>query len=137
MSMDDLALLAEFESCRLPVEAWTHAAHVRVAYTYLSRYGFAEALVRMRAAIRAYNAAKQRRDGPLEGYHETITVAWLRIVDATMRHYGPGDNSQDFCERQPHLLSRTLLRLYYTRDRLVHPPAKTEFVEPDIAPLPK
>lgn len=134
--MEDLELLSEFEACRLPIESWTHAAHIRVAYIYLTRHGFAGALERMRAAIKAYNAAKQRRDGPLEGYHETITVAWLRIVDSTLRHQGPGDDSQNFCQRQPHLLCRTLLRLYYTRDRLVHPPAKTQFVEPDIAPLP-
>jgi hypothetical protein len=90
----------------------------------------------VRAGIQAYNAANLRREGPFVGYHETITVAWLKIVAATIRHHGAGKSADDFCDRQPHLLSRTLLRLFYSHDRLCSPQAKTSFLEPDLTALP-
>ncbi len=72
--MDDSELLRQFESCTLPFELWTHRAHVRVAYTYLTRYSFDEAMDRIRIAIKRYNAHNNRPDGPLEGYNETTTM---------------------------------------------------------------
>jgi hypothetical protein len=36
----------------------------------------------------------------------------------------------------PHLCAKTLLRLYYTRDRILTAEARAGFVEPDLAPLP-
>jgi hypothetical protein len=69
--------------------------------------------------------------------HETVTVAWLHIVAAMIHHRGPGANSCAFCDENPHLLVKTLLRLYYTRGRIVTVEAKAQFVAPDIAPLPR
>jgi hypothetical protein len=73
----------------------------------------------------------------LVGYHETITVAWLRIIAATIRHYGAPARADDFCDRHPHLLAPTLLRLFYSRERLASPESKIRFVEPDLNPLPQ
>ena len=41
-----------------------------------------------------------------------------------------------FADAHPHLLSKSLLRLYYTEERALSPAAKERFVEPDLAPLP-
>ena len=38
--------------------------------------------------------------------------------------------------RNPHLLAKTLLRLYYTRERILTARARRRFVPPDLAPLP-
>lgn len=135
--MDDETLLAQFEACTLPEELWNHRAHVRVAYLFLRRHPFDEALRRMREGVQRYNKARGVRDQPHRGYHETLTQAWLTVIASTMRHHGVGKDSLDFCESQPHLLHRTLLRLYYTRHRIMSPEAKRQFVEPDIAPLPE
>ena len=135
--MDDTTLLAQFEDGSLPRDLWNHRAHVRVSYLYLRRHPFDEALRLMRLGIQAYNQAHGVRDAPLRGYHETLTVAWLTIVAATIKHHGVGKDSNDFCDSQPHLMSRTLPRLFYTRHHIMSPEAKREFVEPDITPLPK
>jgi hypothetical protein len=135
--MDDATLLARFEDCTLPAEQWTHQAHVRVAYLYLCAHPHDEALRRMREGIQRYNTARQVPVDPHRGYHETLTQTWLALVAATLRHYGAGKDSLDFCRQQPHLLERTLPRLYYTRRLLLSPEAKRSFVEPDIGPLPR
>ncbi len=138
--MTDSELLRRFEDLSLPFSEWTHRAHIRVAFLYLSSHPFEEALDRIRTNIKAYNAANNRPDGPTEGYNETTTVAFMRLVDAMMRAYGsvcPATDSEAFCEAHPQLLSSRVLRLFYSPERRLHPDAKTEFIEPDLAPLPR
>lgn len=138
--MTDDELLRQFEDLSLPFSEWTHRAHVRMAFLYLSAHSFDEALDRIRVGIKAYNAANNRPDGPTEGYNETTTVAFLRLVDAMMRAYGkvcPTPDSEAFCDAHPQLVSSRVLRLFYSPERRLHPDAKTTFVEPDLAPLPR
>jgi hypothetical protein len=135
--MDDRTLLARFEDCTLPREVWSHRAHLRVAYLYLRSHPFETALGKMRQGVQRYNAATGVPDKPHRGYHETLTQAWMRVVASTMKHHGVGKDSEDFCNTQSHLLNRQLLRLFYTRHRIMSPEAKRTFVQPDITPLPE
>ena len=134
-TMSDDELLCAFEDTSLPQTEWTHRAHVRVAFVYLSRFALQEAIERMRAGIQAYNAAHDVSDGPLMGYHETTTQAFLRLIDHAMCKRGPFRDARAFCEGNPELLDRRVLLCYYTRERIIAPAAKTGFVEPDLAPL--
>ena len=70
-----------FESCELPGERWTHRAHLAVAATYLGRYPLSEATDRARDHIRRYNESR----GNTTGYHETITVVFMRLVARELR----------------------------------------------------
>lgn len=138
--MDDAELLRQFEGLTLPYKQWTHRAHVRVAYLYLSVHPFEVALEKVRNGIQAYNAKNMVAEGPTAGYNETTTYAFLRLVDTTMRAYGelfPSKNSNEFCDTHPQLLTKHLLRLFYTPGRRSHPDAKSRFIEPDLAPLPR
>ncbi|MCI0342863.1 MAG: hypothetical protein L0216_17255 [Planctomycetales bacterium] len=121
--MDDDSLIAAFEARTLPFTEWRHTTHVRVAWCYLCRLPFDEAVARFREHLRAYNAANRVPEGPLMGYHETITHAWLRIVAVTIREQGPGADSAEFLAQQPHLGHRTLLRCFYSRSRITSPEA--------------
>lgn len=134
--MDDATLLARFEAAELTPADWDHRAHVRVAWLYVARGGPDEARGPMRRGLRGLLAAFGIEDTPEGGYHETITAAWLRLVAATARHHGGQADSTAFCDAHPHLMQKTLLRLYYTRARLLSAEAKGDFVAPDIAPLP-
>ncbi|MHC5023230.1 MAG: GNAT family N-acetyltransferase [Planctomycetota bacterium] len=134
---DDDDFLDQFERCTLPFDRWTHRSHVRVAYLYLRRHALPDAIDRMRAGVQAYNRAHDVPEGPNAGYHETVTQAWMRIINATMRAHGAAASADDFCNANPHLLRRSLLRAFFTRDRLLAPEAKSSFVEPDLAPLPR
>jgi hypothetical protein len=139
--VDDRELLAQFESLTLPFAHWTHRAHVKVAYLYLRQQrDFEAALARLRRGIQAYNAANHVPESPASGYNETTTHAFLRLIDATIGAYGevfPTPDADTFCDAHPQLLTRHALRLFYSPERRMHPDAKTKFVEPDLAPLPR
>lgn len=137
--MTDDQHVAAFEDLSLPFDQWTHRAHVKVAFIYLQRYSFPEALDRMRARILAYNAHHNVPDTPTSGYNETTTHAFLHLVAATMQAYGqshPTPDADTFCNTHPQLMTRHALRLFYSPERRVHSSAKTHFVEPDLAALP-
>ena len=135
--LDDGELLTRFERAELEPEQWIHRTHVRIGYLYLRAHPFADAFDRMRAGVKALNRAHGRLDMPLSGYHETMTGAWLRLIDATIRHQGSGADSNDFCDSQPQLLSKKALRLFYSASRIMAPEAKVTFVEPDLTAFPK
>lgn len=137
--MRDDELVDAFEACTLTAAEWTHRAHVRVAYCYLRRYGFDAALARLRERIPALNAVLGIEDSPTSGYNETTTHAMLHLVAAVMTHYEatfPTADSEAFCETHPQLMSKHVLRFFYSPARRMDPRAKREFVEPDLTPLP-
>lgn len=138
--MNDADFLRSFEDGSLPFDRWNHRAHVKVAFLYLREHLFEQALEKMRAGIKAYNAVHQVPDGPTSGYHETTTVAFLHLIAAAMAAYGetfPTPDADSFCDTHPQLMSRHALRFFYSPARRGHPDAKTSFVEPDLAPLPR
>jgi len=138
--MDDAELLRQFETLTLPFNQWTHRAHVRVAFSYLRAHPFDEALLRMRRGVKAYNAANNVPESATSGYNETTTYAFLHLIAATMSAYGgvfPADTADTFCDTHPQLMTRHVLRFFYSPQQRMHPLAKTQFVEPDLAPLPK
>jgi hypothetical protein len=111
-----------------------------VAYLYLTQHPFDEALRRLRAGIQAYNGFNHVPEGSTSGYNETTTHAFLHLIAATMGAYGrthPVSDSDGFCDAHPHLMTRHVLRLFYSPQRRMDPAAKTRFVEPDLAPLPR
>jgi hypothetical protein len=134
---DDDQFLADFEACRWPFDQWHHQQHIKVAYLYLRRYPFDVAMERIRERIKAYNLAHGVPDLPTRGYHETMTQAWLRLVLLTLQEYGPAETADRFYEQHPQLSQTKVMRLFYSRERFMSPQAKIEFVEPDLAPLPR
>ena len=138
--MDDAELVRQFEACTLPFDQWTHRAHIRVAYTYLQRYPFKEALARIAPNIKRYNAANNVPESPTSGYNQTTTHALLHLIAATMSAYAkthPVKNGDEFCDMHPQLMTKHALRFFYSPARRMEPEAKTQFVEPDLAPLPR
>lgn len=129
--MTDDEFLAAFEATTLPRPEWTHQAHVRMAWLYLTRLPFAEAVQKARAGIRGYNAAQ----GNHIGYHDTVTVAFVRLIASRL---AAGEGFVAFLERNADLLDRQcppLLR-HYSRAKLESAEARAGFVEPDLLPLP-
>ncbi|MEK7950802.1 hypothetical protein [Luteolibacter soli] len=135
--MSDHEHLRQFEDQSLPLDLWHHRAHLKVAYLYLSRFPFEEALNRLRSGIRAYNAAHGIGDTPTGGYHETMTCAWCHLVHTTLRQFGPAASSDAFLDAQTQLKDKRVLLLFYSRDLIMSPEAKSSFIPPDLAPLPQ
>jgi len=135
--MNDEELLRRFEDRSLPKELWNHRAHLKVAYLHLLRFSYDEALERLRAGIKAYNAAQGILDTPTGGYHETMTQVWLQLVHVTLRQFGPAESADAFFEAQTQLQSKRTPLLFYSRERMMSAEAKGAFVTPDLAALPQ
>ena len=129
------ALVRDFESGALPRERWTHHAHLVVALWYVHRYNWEVAVRLVRARIKFYNACHGVADTPTGGYHETITVFWLRTVrDFHDRTFTPGRPLASLAnEMLLRLGDKNLPLKYYSRERLMSPAARTSFVAPDVA----
>lgn len=133
---DDL-FLEQFENKQWPLERWHHRQHIKIAYLYLRRYPFDEAMRRIRDGIRAYNDAHKISDTPMSGYHETMTQAWMRLVELVLKEYGAAESADHFFDAHPELSQKKTLRLFYSRERFMSAEAKQKFVEPDLAPFPR
>jgi hypothetical protein len=134
-SLDDADLVVAFETAALPAEAWNHRAHVQVAFAFARQFDFNSALARMRTGLRALNAAHGVPHELDRGYHETITVAFMRLIYAACRQQVFA-SSTEFCNRHPELMKKDALLHYYSRERLASLEAKVAFLEPDLNPLP-
>ncbi|HEY1191616.1 MAG TPA: hypothetical protein VGE74_28545 [Gemmata sp.] len=148
--MTDDEFLTAFEACALRREDWTHEAHVHMAWLYATRNATrAECFDRVRAGIMALNAVFVRRQSALgvgqskpkdprglDGYHETVTGAFVAVIAARVR---PGEDFPTFRDRNPDLFDRTLTALlrHYSPEQLFSEEAKKEFVPPDLEPLPQ
>jgi hypothetical protein len=126
--MTDDEFCSAFESCELSNEYFHHRDHIRLAWIYLNRYGSEEAVPRISAAIRRFAA----HHGKSDKYHETVTVAWMRVLEQAP-HCASFD---ELVTANPHFLSKDYLREFYSDSLLSSDAARTRFVEPDKNPLP-
>jgi hypothetical protein len=133
--MTDPEFLAAFRAHAIAHNEWTHRAHVRAAYLHLCEMPFAQAMDAMRDGIKKLNASHGLVETPERGYHETLTRAWLTVISATIRSRGRAEGFEAFAAEHPHLLSRTLLRVFYSPSGMP-PESRYSFVAPDLAPLP-
>ena len=140
MTMDgelsDDELWAAFGAAALPAPAWTHRAHLRVAWMHLARWpAIDEAHLRMRVGIIRLNLAHGLEETATRGYHETLTRVWLALVRHA-RGLDAAGSSEEFLDRHAELLDREAPLRHYTRERLFALEARTIFVAPDRAALP-
>ena|ERR1700722_8113959 len=132
----DALFLQQFENRTLPFAQWTHRAHLKVAYLYLTQVDFDAAAQKVCDGIRAYNAANNVQESLTSGYHQTTTMAWLHIMAAMIAEYGAAATADEFLDSQPQLTQKKILRLFYSRERFKSPEAKATFVMPDLTDLP-
>lgn len=134
MSCEEEAFIQRFESALIPRSGWTHAAHIKMAYLYLKQYGdWQTALPIVRRGIQKLNQANKVYDG----YHETITVSFLRIMADRLKHpknadwtYFEQNNSDLFDYRLPIFLR------YYAKETIFSAEARERFVTSDLIALP-
>ena len=83
-SLTDEALWQAFSTSTLPAEAWTHRAHLRMAWLFLKRHPLDEAHLLLRVGIIRLNAFHGLVETPVRGYHETLTRLWLALIVGTI-----------------------------------------------------
>lgn len=131
-------LAADFLALRLTRQRWTHQAHLAVGLWHLRRHGEQEALGLLRARICALNGAVGIVNDAGNGYHETLTRFWLRLLAAHEAAHPQVTlaGSLALLLRSPLAAAEAPLR-YYSAARLFSPEARAGWLEPDLTPLPR
>ena len=132
-SDDEIKLLVgAFESGNLPAAEFKHSAHIAVALTYLSEFPLPEATERMRASldhfIRHHNQT---------GYHETLTVFWMRLL----AHLADARYPQiPLWQRVNAVIAshgtKWPVEAHYSKHLVSSTNARQVWVEPDLIPMP-
>jgi len=129
-------LVDAFESCALPRAQWNHAAHLTVAVWYLTHHGEPKATQRMRAAIQKYNRAQGISMSESGGYHETLTLFYMRVLHRYLGRLKSGGSTVEAANQVViRFSSRRYPLNFYSKELLMSVKARAEWVEPDLKPL--
>jgi hypothetical protein len=123
--MSDDEFLAAFEATTLPLSAFNHRAHLRAGYLYLSRHGLGVAIDRFGRSLRAFAAA----NGKQGLYHETITVAFLALINERIAKSAASD-WETFIAANADLTEGNCLAPFYAPEELASPEARAVFLLP-------
>ena len=144
--MTDDEFLCAFERCTIARRDWTHESHVRMAWLYLTRIpSDGEVFDRVRIGIKKLNSAFVRRQqmrcwpGPakpkdprgLDGYHETITVFFMRRLHQLMWEHNGARTAAEWVAILYPQCGMASLQEYYTPEVLWSAGARAQWVEPD------
>jgi len=126
-------LISQFEARTLPKSSWTHQAHLTTGMFYLYRYSFYEALCIMKAKIITYNEASGGVNSSTGGYHETLTIFWLKTLEKFLverRHESLFEICNAFLESS--LSSKELPFQFYPREKLLSVEARATWIAPEV-----
>ena len=122
----------------LPKEEWTHEAHLATTSWLLLKRPDIDVDAELPDLIRRYNESVGGVNSDMEGYHETITRAFLAGVRLALLEADPAEPLHELVNEL--LLSpmgrRDWPLRFYSRERLLSVEARRNFVPPDIAALP-
>jgi hypothetical protein len=122
----------------LPREEWTHEAHL-AATTYLTlRHPEIDLDVELRGIIRGYNESVGGVNDDTQGYHDTITRAYLRGIRLFLEEADTGRPIHDLVNE---LLMSPMGRRdwplrFWSKERLMSVEARRAWVEPDLRTMP-
>lgn len=129
-------LIQAFENCTLPRNEWTHQAHLIVALWYLTHYSQSEAISLIKNRIQNYNHQIGIKTTKNSGYHETITLFWIKFVYQYLATKAKNSSLSELVNGLlQHNNSPRLPLEYYSCDRLMSWEARQNWIEPDLKPL--
>ena len=125
--------IGQFEQGTLPKPIWTHGAHLAVGTWYLMTLPEETAVEQVRTGIRHYNDCVGTANTQDSGYHETLTLFWLRMIGQFLRGKGNGWCKleavravvEEFGSR------RDLFKKYYSFDVVASREARAGWIAPD------
>ncbi|MDZ7877520.1 MAG: hypothetical protein U5L45_07615 [Saprospiraceae bacterium] len=132
---DATKTVEQFESATLPDWAWTHEAHLICALSVLSRFGMEQAPVAMRERIMKYNIAVGKINSDTSGYHETVTIFWLKAIWERLSVENKVTFDQatlDALLSNIDLAYRNLFLKSYSEKRILSTEARKKYVKPDL-----
>lgn len=133
-------LVRAFEAGQLAEGQWHHQEHIAICFWYLCRRPLLEAIFSMKIGILKYNERYNVQQTPERGYHETITLFFIRYLQnfkesIDLRHGTLVDHLRPLLRL--HCESLPLLWQYYSKPVLNSLDARIQWVEPDLRSLPE
>ena len=132
-SQEEIELLVQgFIGKTLPKEQWTHHAHLTTAIWHLKNYDVDEATCLLKSGIISYNLSVGSINNGSGGYHETLTIFWITVVDCFVRHHSHL-NLTDTCNAflQSNLADRALPFLFYIKENVLSKAARAKYMQAD------
>ncbi|MEG3906805.1 hypothetical protein QT979_04660 [Microcoleus sp. w2-18bC1] len=135
------SLIHAFQEGNLSRSQWTHEAHLTVALWYLCYDSEQEVINAIRNGIKRFNSVQGIETTKNSGYHETLTLFWVRIIrryladesqNRSIVYLANGLIAKYADSLRDSSASRNLPFRYYTRDRLMSWEARNSWVEPDL-----
>lgn len=124
-------------ACTLAKEEWTHEAHLAACLYLLARRPDIDVDAQIAGLISRFNASVGGVNDDQNGYHDTITRAYVAGVRRFLREQASGELTADVnALLASDAGSRDWPLRFYSRERLFSVEARRGFVEPDRAPLP-
>ncbi|PHR60270.1 MAG: hypothetical protein COA47_07680 [Robiginitomaculum sp.] len=121
----------------LPYAEWSHQAHISTGLAFLDEFGLEQAEILMPKAIWTYNASLGNENSDTEGYHHTITLLYLRVLDTLRNKCGSTDlQSLVRAALQSEIADKSWPLTHYSKELLFSVKARKNWVEPDLKPLP-
>ena len=126
-------LVKRFEERTLPKAEWTHVAHLTVGLYYCFHHPFGVAKNLMSDGIYWLNDSHGTPNTETSGYHETLTVFWLRTVKEFLESCGNDESLAQIANALVAEVNDTKLPLnFYSRERLFSVKARLSYVEPNL-----
>jgi hypothetical protein len=122
----------------LPRPEWTHEAHLAATLYLLLRHPEVDLDAELPSLIRRYNESVGGVNSDSEGYHDTITRAFLRGVRLFLEEADTARPVQDLVNELLHspMARRDWPLRFWSHDRLFSVAARRGWVEPDLAAIP-
>lgn len=127
----DQAFVRAFETGDITNQQFHHRDHLRLAWAQIHRLGFEAASDWITRQIQQFAT----HHGHADRYHDTMTRFWVRVVELAIRLH-PDLSFDALLDAEPHLLDKTLPFRHWSREHLMSPAARNQWLEPDLRPMP-
>ena len=122
----------------LPRPEWTHEAHLAAATYLVLKHPEIDLDLELPGIIRRYNESVGGVNSDIEGYHDTITRAYLRGIRLFLEE---ADVGRPIHELVNELLMSPMGRRdwplrFWSKERLMSVAARRAWVEPDLRAMP-
>ena len=132
MNLSDDQFENQFSTGVFDAADFTHAAHIRLAWVHISKYGVKVAERNIQKQLKTFVASL----GATDKYHTTMTIAAIKSVHHFINKSKSG-NFKDFIQEFPRLKSdfKSLMSQHYGYDIYKSQEARLSFVGPDLLPF--
>ena len=130
--LSDAVFERKFSDSSLSPSLFDHEAHLRLAWIYSNKYGVDKACEVIQLRLKNFT----RHHGAADKYHETLTIAAVRVLNHFLRK-SDRDDFKGFIEEFPELKQdfKSLIHVHYSPDIISSKEARESYMVPNLVPF--